>query len=141
MVVKSNGLEGTWKVASLLIGTNIAPRSPNQPSDLRMIDVYIMDKMRSELRETTSALDIIKEATIKRSHYWWDENEIRKVKQGDPASTLYPPREHPEPTSKYGGDDVALARDARPPLSALLIGCGIKCWWCFAMRWLEGFKI
>ncbi|KAI5671580.1 hypothetical protein M9H77_11944 [Catharanthus roseus] len=46
-VVKSNSLERTWKVASLLIGTNIAPRSPNQTTDLRMIDIYIMDKMRT----------------------------------------------------------------------------------------------
>ncbi|KAI5658129.1 hypothetical protein M9H77_26922 [Catharanthus roseus] len=32
-VVKSNGLEGTWKVTSLLISTNITPQSPNQTND------------------------------------------------------------------------------------------------------------
>ncbi|KAI5663121.1 hypothetical protein M9H77_22444 [Catharanthus roseus] len=37
-VLKSNDLEGTWKVASLLIATNITPRSPNQTNKLRMID-------------------------------------------------------------------------------------------------------
>ncbi|KAI5668879.1 hypothetical protein M9H77_18732 [Catharanthus roseus] len=46
-VVKSNSLDGTLKVTSLLIGTNIAPPSPNQTNDLRMTNIYIMDKMRS----------------------------------------------------------------------------------------------
>ncbi|KAI5672303.1 hypothetical protein M9H77_12667 [Catharanthus roseus] len=36
-VVKSNGLERTWKVAFFLIGRNIASRSSNQTNDLRMI--------------------------------------------------------------------------------------------------------
>ncbi|KAI5653151.1 hypothetical protein M9H77_30338 [Catharanthus roseus] len=67
-VVKSNGLEVTWKIASLIIGTNIAPQSPNQTNDLRMI---------GELREITSASDVIMEFTIKRSHYWWDESESK----------------------------------------------------------------
>lgn len=36
-----------------------------------------------ELRETTSALDIIKEDTIKWSHYWWDERRWRPaIQQG-----------------------------------------------------------
>ncbi|KAI5657959.1 hypothetical protein M9H77_26752 [Catharanthus roseus] len=58
-VVKSNGLEGTWKVASLLIGTNIAPRSPNRTNDMRMIDVYIMNKMRSFSPFSLSSLLIL----------------------------------------------------------------------------------
>ncbi|KAI5662503.1 hypothetical protein M9H77_21826 [Catharanthus roseus] len=112
-VVKSNGLEGTSKVTSILIGINILPRSPNQTNDLRMIDIYIMNKMKSpspfslssllilflcdiacssmpnkvigfplllssifqyfhvdfssELQETTSVSDVIKESTIKWS--------------------------------------------------------------------------
>lgn len=45
-MVKANGLEGTWKVAALLIGTNLAPQSPKQTTDLRMIDFYIIENVR-----------------------------------------------------------------------------------------------
>ncbi|KAI5649566.1 hypothetical protein M9H77_35571 [Catharanthus roseus] len=45
--VYSEALARFGKVASLLIGTNISPQSPDQTNNLRMINVYIMDNMRS----------------------------------------------------------------------------------------------
>ncbi|KAI5668101.1 hypothetical protein M9H77_17954 [Catharanthus roseus] len=44
---------------------------------------FILIDQSFELRETTSASDVIKEATVKQSHYWWDENKIRYVGEFD----------------------------------------------------------
>ncbi|KAI5648751.1 hypothetical protein M9H77_34756 [Catharanthus roseus] len=46
-------------VTTLLKGTNTEPRFPNKTNDLRMIDVYIMDKMKSRSPFSRSSLVII----------------------------------------------------------------------------------
>ncbi|KAI5681465.1 hypothetical protein M9H77_02693 [Catharanthus roseus] len=144
-IFKSNGLEGTWKVSSLLIHTNIAPQSPNQTNDLRLINVHIMDKMRSRspfslsfvlilflhdvgcspMHDRVTGFPLLLSRIFHHFHVDFSDRAPPNPARGDPAVVTNPPREYAESTSKYGGDDAAPARDAHLPLAALLIECRI----------------